>query len=445
MEIGWLPDDPAQMGRRLDARIPALTAALALSACSAGTGKRLTDPIPAEGEPHASVLGVVWAPGNAPGDVPRGREIPVSGALVRLLERRPDPPPSGVSCRACLPTSGEYAALSDEVGAFVLEDVAPGRYWLAVEAGPFRIDSRVEVRGGQLTLLEQDATTLPSARAPAEGRWAPRIAALVGDDRVDWLDRQMGLEEVKRVDAAELLRSPARLAAHHVLVAAGAEHDALTRDPALLANLRDWVAAGGVLVATGRAFRFVDALYPSSVVLAAGHDVESDVYDSATGRWDAARIPAPTDAREDWLQGVSASPRARIPHRPLAAWLEEQVGPSHRLATHGPDMVLDIRPGYGPTWRYVADDLAIERPLTRIVALGAAPSSDPTRDPSYPRVLLEEHGGHPAMVAIAPEGCGRALLSTPELDLVSHAELMPMERIALYFLLDTPVCVAPPD
>lgn len=417
--------------------------AILLAACSAGSGEPLGEPIPALGEPYASVLGVVWAPGQAPGDAPRGREIPVSRALVRLLPRAPAPPPDGVSCRACLPTSGEYAALTDEVGAFEIADVAPGRYWVVVEAGPFRIDTRIEVRPGQLTVLEPDATTLPSTRDPERGRWAPRVATLPGHDGTAWLEAQLQLGEVEPLDEARLA-SPGSLARFDVLVAPSTEPDALTRDPAALAALRDWVARGGVLVATGRAHRLVDALYPSAVVMTSTHDIESDVYDPDRGTWDVSRIPAAPDRREDWLQDVVAAPRARASHAPLAAWLREQVGPAHRLASDGPDM-MGVHPGVGPVWRYDPRDLAIERPLGRVVALGATPSSDPTRDPSYPRVLLEEVAGHPAAVAIAPEGCGRALLSMPELDLVAHDELLPMERVALYFLLDTPVCVAPPD
>ncbi len=417
--------------------------AILLAACSAGGGEPLGEPIPASGEPYASVLGVVWAPGYAPGEAPRGREVPVSRALVRLLAHRPTPPPEGVHCRRCLPTSGEYAALTDEVGAFEISDVAPGRYWAVVEAGPFRVDTEIEVSAGQLIVLEPDATTLPTRRDPARGLWAPRVATLTGHDGTAWLDARLGLEHVEAFDEAQL-DAPARLARFDVLLAPSTESDAFARDPAVLAALRDWVAAGGVLIATGRAHRVVDALYPSAVVMTSAHDVESDVYDAARGTWDVSRIPASTDRREDWIQGVVATPRGRVTHRPLAAWLDEQIGPSHRLTSDGPDM-MGLHPGFGPIWRYEPSDLSIERPIGRVVALGAAPSTDPTADPSYPRVLLEEEAGHPAVVALAPEGCGRALLSTPELDLVSHEELLPMERIALYFVLDTPVCVAAPD
>ena len=121
------------------------------------------------------VTGRIWAPNNGPGDVPAGREVPIAGALVRLLPHRPDPIPDHVHCRACLETSGWWATFSDASGRFVLRDVDPGDYWMIIEAGPFRRDVAITVTAVDDALVLDDASTeLPAVRRP----WLARINAL---------------------------------------------------------------------------------------------------------------------------------------------------------------------------------------------------------------------------------------------------------------------------
>ena len=56
--------------------------------------------------PTGSVTGTVWAPGNAPGMVPAGHEIPVFGAVAYLSYTRPPPIPQQVHCEQCVDPPG---------------------------------------------------------------------------------------------------------------------------------------------------------------------------------------------------------------------------------------------------------------------------------------------------------------------------------------------------
>ncbi len=419
------------------------------------------------------VHGRVWAPGNGPGDVPAGREVPVAGALVRLLARRPDPIPDGVHCRDCLETGGWWATFSDATGRFVLEDVDPGEYWLIIEAGPFRRDVPVYVDPAvRAVRVEDEATELPSVHDPASGRFAPRVALLSGAfDPAGHLLGQLGFGDLRedglyspdprldRVDvfynggdaaiseaghAHSLLRDPARLARYHVLLvpssdAGGPEAAlALAADAEATRNLRDWVAAGGVLIATGHSASLVDRAWPGALTFAEG-DVPPEAYDADTDTWRPEHVPAPVfDTR------TYDSPHARVLDSQLAAWLGAQRGPGYALYHWGPDGVFT-----GPDPRLVGPydpvDLPIlgsTRVLTRLASVVA--------EGMPPRVLLEGENGSgdllrgPVAVTFAPPGCGRLMVSTAPLAPVTPRELTVMERVALHFLVSTPVCTRAP-
>src|SRR4029434_10244842 len=76
------------------------------------------------------VTGTVWAPGNAPGMVPPGQEIPVSGAMVFSGSEEPAPPDETVQCTPCT-QAPSTAVITDAKGNFKLH-VPTGGAWITV-------------------------------------------------------------------------------------------------------------------------------------------------------------------------------------------------------------------------------------------------------------------------------------------------------------------------
>ncbi len=140
------------------------------------------------------LTGRVWAPGNAPGMVPAGHEIPIFGALVYLTLNRPAPIPQQVYCESCLNRPGAVA--SDHDGNFNLGPIRPGAYWLVIEKGQFRLEQQITIEVGERA-LPQAMTTLPSELDPQSGKTIPRIAMVVGSyDSLEDILGKMGLGTV---------------------------------------------------------------------------------------------------------------------------------------------------------------------------------------------------------------------------------------------------------
>src|SRR5450432_315428 len=83
-------------------------AAITAAGCAPGVsgddhdGSSLTAADGGYGGPVGAVAGTVWAPGNAPGMVATGQELPISGALVYVSYSRPDPIPQMAYCEQCV-------------------------------------------------------------------------------------------------------------------------------------------------------------------------------------------------------------------------------------------------------------------------------------------------------------------------------------------------------
>lgn len=71
----------------------------------------------------ATITGVVWAPGQAPGMVPAGHEIPVSEAVIYLGFTQMAPIDEAAHCEPC---EDDGATKTDVKGNFTLEWVQPG-------------------------------------------------------------------------------------------------------------------------------------------------------------------------------------------------------------------------------------------------------------------------------------------------------------------------------
>ncbi|MCP4449629.1 MAG: carboxypeptidase regulatory-like domain-containing protein [Myxococcales bacterium] len=129
----------------------------------------------------SSLIGTVWVPGNAPGMVPAGHEIPVFDAVVYLSSGPALPIEEGATCRPCL-GAPPNAVQTDHKGTFSIPGVMPGDYWMIIEKGDFRLEQQITVASNQVINLTAAQTTLPSVhdlhdlprRRFARSRWRSR-------------------------------------------------------------------------------------------------------------------------------------------------------------------------------------------------------------------------------------------------------------------------------
>src|ERR1043165_3542858 len=121
-----------------------------------------------------TVVGKVYAPKWAPGNVPPGQEIPVFGATVYVTDSRPAPIPQQTYCESCADTpQGSVSTKHD--GSFELQVTGPGHYWFIIEKGSFRLEQGAALTV-RTTTLPPTATTLPDRQDPANGAWIPKVA-----------------------------------------------------------------------------------------------------------------------------------------------------------------------------------------------------------------------------------------------------------------------------
>lgn len=158
------------------------------------------DPGPPDARPPAvgtaGIRGTVWAPGNRPGQVRPGHEIPISGALVNLTVERMAPIPPGIYCEMCVDTP-PTAVLTDARGRFEIVNHPEGEYWLTIQKGQFRREHQVRLVADEMYEMPDAASALSARHDPENGRWTPRIALALGTyDRIEEVLGKLGMGQV---------------------------------------------------------------------------------------------------------------------------------------------------------------------------------------------------------------------------------------------------------
>lgn len=441
--------------------------ALAVAAAACGPADGTSDPpdAPTDAPGTGALHGTVWAPGMAPGMVPAQQEIPIAGALVSLELARPAPIPDGVYCQTCVSTGG--GVLTDARGGFELAPLVPGTYWLVIQKGQFRLEQELTVEEGRRA-LPASMTTLPSELDPARGMTIPRIAIAVGNnDTIEDVTGKMGLGQVSAAGdftstrgeldlytnggadlgmamgtLAQLVGDLDRLRRYHIVFIPCAydANVAALRDPAVLRNLRAYVAEGGKLYVTDWSGEWVDNVWPAPITLGQAlatttppTDTPAAAYDPATDTWDPTRFG---NADGDVYQSGDA--RALDPQ--LAAWLDGQVAP--RSDTGGDIGPIDAgRFTIYDNWNWIAG--------TAPILVGQDEQGGDVFD--TPKAWVEGSGSpaagpsrRPLTVTFHPPGCGRVLFSTYHTAPGTHAGLLPQERVLLYLIMEIGVCVTNP-
>ena len=432
-------------------------ALVAATAC--GPSVSNGDDGPGAGEPDAytgefsGLTGTVWAPGNAPGMVPPGHEIPISNALVYLSIAQPAPIPQETYCERCVHADG---VLSNALGEFQIPQVIPNTYWLVIQKGQFRIETQIIIGEGARA-LEPDLTTLPSKSDPANGKWIPRIALAGGSyDQLEGIMGKMGIGEVDAngvfvatsaagnfdlysngnfsIDSqalgslTDLVSDLDRMLQYHIIFipCSGSSNASALQSQANLTNIREYVAAGGKLYVTDWSGEWMDNVFPEQVTLGGTVDTPAAAWNEATTTWDTSKFGSADGIYYD-------SEGAEAVDTDLHEWLNGQTGPLPNSAGEGVFNANDMR--------FVDNYNTIER-LTG-VQIGVDGEGFPIIDEPNAFVIGPDRldgEKKPLTVSFQPTGCGRVLFSTYHTTPNSHQGLVPQERVLLYLIMEIGVC-----
>lgn len=405
----------------------------------------------------AVIRGTVWAPGNAPGMVPAGHEIPVSAAHVYLGTSSPPPIPQEAHCDACTQLGGIF---TDARGAFSLQGIVPGTYWLVIQKGQFRRERQVTVAAGEVLDLSTAESTLPSVHDPQGGLWVPRIALASGvfDDMQDILGK-MGLGEVdasgKFIAASaagnfdvyanggdidgvalgsltQLVSNLETMLRYHIIFipCAGSLHTAALNNQNVLMNIRQYVAAGGKLYVTDWSGEWADNVFPAQITFYDGLfgsvDTPPEAWDPVNQVWNTSMF-GDADGSPSYT-----SEHAEATDLDLYAWLDGQRGP---LARGGEGIFSASDFVITGNWNHIEQ-------LTTVV-VGTDADGNPVEDTPRTYIVGDDGlpgGKKPLTVTFEPVGCGRVLYSTYHTTEGTHVGLVPQERALLYLIMEIGLC-----
>jgi len=407
---------------------------------------------------RGTIAGTVWAPGNAPGMVPEGQEIPVYGALVALTHALPAPFPQRAYCMECTWPEGR-SAITDEDGRFEIRGAPAERYLLVIQKGQFRRVTEVTVVENTVTELPQSVTTLPSVTDPVRGTWIPKMAIATGD--YDKLEDVLGKMGIGRVDATgvydfgsaegvidvwdngggagsyaigtlgDLASDLQKLMQYHIVFipCSSSLNTNVLREQGVLRNLRDYVKEGGKLYVTDWSGEWMDNVFPAQIDLGMV-DTPATAYDPATDTWHTWEFGSADGAAYD-------SNNAEAVDEHLHAWLEGQEGPSPETG---------VQVAYDPDEFFVEGNWNTIEALTPVL-LGRDADGEDVYDEPHAYVVggseYEPEPKYPLTVTFEPAGCGRVLFSTYHTTDTTHVGLVPQERVLIYLIMEIGVCTDP--
>ncbi len=411
--------------------------------------------------PVGHLTGTVWAPGNAPGMVPAGHEIPVFNALIWVSPSQPVPIPQQAYCDKCVDNPGKHT-FSNADGSFTLSGIVPGNYWMGIQKGQFRISQEISIPESTVT-LGVTQTTLPSVHDPDNGSWIPRIAIATGS--YDDLEDILGKMGVGAVDASGrfqgasaagafdiysngdyelddfaidtltwLVSDTMRMQQYHIIFipCSSTANTAALNDQNNLRNIRDFVKAGGKLYVTDWSGEWNDNVFPAQITLMdSGTDTPASAYDPITDTWNTSLFG---DA--DGSSYTSDNAEADDPD--LFTWLDGQVGPTAFSAT--PSTFDAGNFTVEGNWNTISELTSVE--------VGVDDEGIPIFDVPTAFVIggseYEPTPKRPLTVTHEPTGCGRVLFSTYHTTDNTHVGLVPQERDLLYQIKEIGVCTEGP-
>jgi hypothetical protein len=391
----------------------------------------------------ASLSGTVWAPNGV---------IPVAGALVYTSSEPPQPIPDHVYCAECLElVCGEQDfTLTDADGSFRVQARSGDRY-LVVQKGQFMRIAEIAIVPGDV-ILPAEQTELPSEWDPSEGEYIPRIAVAKGAfDRLEDAFGKMGLGDTTIEDFeerlvpgteqfelwdngkdpaedefesqgtfAELVADPAKLSEYHAIFVPCTNDDyiGVLENPAIIANIRAWVEAGGRWYVADWANEWLAEPFPEYQHFYAKQGVgyDLDAYDAKAEVLDQGLLA--------WLDALPAPAKDINP-------INDEPHPTLHELPH----VLTVDNWSGV--KYPLPEILVDDGMGNMVDVGH-------------EVWLEGPGGgdipildiHPLTIT-AQYGCGKIqFTSYHTAEFFDYVGLSPQELVLMYTILEIGVCQA---
>jgi hypothetical protein len=407
--------------------------------------------------PTGAITGTVYMPGNGPGQVPSGEEVPVSGALVWVSPYPPDDIPQAVYCEQCVDTGGT-TVFTDKDGVFFLGNVVPNQYFLTIQKGQFRITQQVDVFANQTVTLTSTETTLPSVHDPANGKWIPRIAIAEGywdkmedifgkmglgsvdgtgtfvggsqGTKFDWYDNNGYGAQYAVIPLNTLIADLELMKQYHIIFipCSNGDNSELFANAAYRENIREYVNLGGKFYVTDWSAEWEDAVFPEFIEFAADHDTTKAMAEA--GDFNNGDGPGtPTTSLHAWASDPD-----------LNAWIDAQVGPAaeDEFSTVTPGQTINAN-DFTVIFGY---DLIENLPIIDLGPDEAHPEGHLEEARVWVRGDWEDDGNtqHPLTVTFEPKGCGRVLYSTYHTSEDAHAGLLPQERVLMYLIMEIGLC-----
>jgi hypothetical protein len=362
-------------------------------------------------------------------------EIPIAGALVYLTANPPEGVPEGVYCDECQALAPEeFYATTLPNGTFQLiasSSMLPdSELFLVTRKAQFMRIVPFDPQIGEQA-VDEALTQLPGQHDPASGRWIPRIAVYeTYPDEVFNVLAKFGLGQasvagtlipgteqftlISDSDQGAFLDDLTEMSQYHIIFVPCATTVfwpmAGTVPPQRLANIQDYVAAGGKLYATDHANEYIkqpfpdyfDLYSPAMPDIQPAYTVDGTVEDPGLLAWLSALPPELAD-----IGGGNPT----LANLPLIELHDNFTGIDAVHDVLVPDDEGDLV-NVGPhTW--------VSGPCTSCVANPVV---------SRPMAITGQYG------------CGRMMYSTFENSSTAHEGLNPQELVLLYMILEIGVC-----
>ena len=371
--------------------------------------------------PNATVTGTVFAP---------NLQIPISGALVYLIDDAPEPVPDGVYCAECveLPCDVHYV-LSEADGSFMLPAVAGAGQKLVVQKGQFLHVTDVDISEGSQSVPAADSS-LPNEWNPAAGHWIPRIAvfetgwdsifnllAKIGLGQVDSFGELVpGTEQFDVLDPSSqnwILDDVNAMMDYHIIFVPCMSQGGLGYPGGQrLDNIRAWTEMGGKWYVTDWANEYLYEPFPDYQDFHSTFDPDLGVYESHGLVTDAGLL--------DWLEALPA---------PL-----KDIGGGAPTLNTLPGVTLE------DNWSGLdaIHDIYVQNEDGEDVNVG---HHEWVRGPCG---ACSDTVTHRPMTVSGQWGCGRMMFSTYHTSEYAHQGLTPQELVLLYIILEIGVCHGEP-
>jgi hypothetical protein len=393
----------------------------------------------------AMLKGVVWAP---------NQYIPVSGALVWVVDTRPEGIPNHVYCEECIEIPCEIPHVRTEAdGSFSLPVTSGNGLYLAVQKGQFLRITQLDIEPGT-KMLSAEMTSLPDHLAPDEGLYIPNIALNYGVfDRLEHTLGKLGLAQTE-VDAdriqekyipgteqwdtwenglepdttylgplEDLVRDYSKMEKYHIIFVPCSMdvYESAFMEEQVLDNVRRWVEEGGKWYVADWSNELIDRPFGQyqTFFRDPSGDTDLDIYNSVG-----------TVLDEDMLAWLEALPEDLKDINPL------------NFPKSGFPTITDLpRIDLVENWSGVEDTPHVHVPDGEGGQVDVGHNTW-VEGPGYADV---PPGIHP-MAITGEYGCGRIMFTTFHTSKGgSYIGVTPQEMVLLYLILEIGVCQTPHD